>query len=187
MTHTTTTTITAAALIAVASGAASADLAIGTDPVILSPYDDAAATVEWVGSSAGYTGELNWLDAAMGGSADITVTPTTLWDNKNASTGQSWRVPRLFDRGERVDFEYDIVKGGIDAFSTRRADDIAQFRVDDTDPTRVIVGVEDIRLPGGDADFSDAVFAVAFSPAVPAPSGAACLALAGVLGARRRR
>jgi len=182
------TTIAAAAVtIAAAPGLAGAGLAPMAEPAVLSPIDDAVVTVEWIGSSAGYTGNLNWIDATRAESGDVVLTRATLWDNKSAEAGQSWRIPRLFAQGERVDFEYDIIKGKIDSFSTPSPDDAGQFMADATDPFRVIVGIEDIRLPGGDADFNDAVFAVSFAPAVPAPTGMAIVALGGLLAVRRRR
>jgi len=176
-----------AALIAAFSAGAGAELVEPAAASILSPFNDAVATVEWIGSSAGYTGNLNWIDASVAESGDLVLTPTTLWDNKSAVRGQTWRVPRVFAKGERVDFEYDIIRGGIDTFSMLNPDDAAQFRVDASDPLGVIVGVEDIRLPRGDADYNDARFKVSFSHAAPAPSGAALLALAGLGAARRRR
>lgn len=170
--------IGAAAVIATQAGAG----IVQGDPTIVSPFDHAQVDVVWVGSSAGYTGELQWVGTGF------EQPPQTLWTNKDATPEQSFRIPQLFSAGERVDFQYEIIRGGIDAFSTARPEDWAQFSVDASDPFDVLVGVEDIRLPRGDGDHNDAVFRVVFSQAtVPSPGSVALLGMGGLIVTRRRR
>lgn len=166
---------------AVIAGQAGAGIVQG-DPSIVSPFDHAQVDVVWVGSNAGYTGELQWLGTSFEQPAQ------TLWTNKSAVPEQSFRLPQLFSAGERVDFQYEIVRGKLDAFATTRSADWGQFRVDASDPFDVMVGIEDIRLPGGDSDHNDAIFRVMFSQAsVPSPGSVALLGMGGLVVARRRR
>lgn len=167
---------------AVSAGTASADIVQASDPGIFSPFDNAQVQVYWISSDAGYTGEVQWIDTAFESS------PQTLWTNKSAYSGQSYELPRLFSAGERIDFRYEIIAGGIDLFSTGVQNDWAQFSVDAGDPLNVIVGIEDIRYPDGDMDHNDAIFRVSFSEAtVPAPGAFALMALGGVMASGRRR
>lgn len=161
---------------------ANADILPSNDPGIFSPFDHAQVEVVWVSSDAGYTGELQWVDAGLESS------PETLWTNKSAARDQSYALSRLFSAGERIDFRYEVIVGGIDAFSMGLENDWAQFSVDASDPLNVIVGVEDIRYPRGDMDHNDAIFRVSFSQAtVPAPGAVALLGLGGLLASGRRR
>lgn len=163
-------------------GSSGADIYESNDPGIFSPYDNAQVDFVWVNSNAGYTGELQWVDTAF------EAAPDTMWNNKNASNGQSYRVSRLFSAGERVDFRYEIVRGGIDAFASYVEADWAQFRVDSSNQFDVLVGVEDIRYPRGDMDHNDAVFRVVFSQAtVPSPGAMALMGAGGLFMVRRRR
>ncbi len=152
-----------------------------TDPGIFSPFDNAQVEVTWLGSDAGYTGNLNWLDP------NILNTPTTLWNNKNATMNQSSMLPVILSQGQRLDFEYEIIVGGLDLFSMAQERDWDQFRVTEVDPSNFLVYIEDIRLPGGDADYNDAMFGVRFTPAVPAPGAMALMGMGAVLAGRRRR
>lgn len=164
--------------------AASADISTPSaiDPGIYVPFDNAEVTIVWESSSAGYTGEVHMVDNSFEGA------PIMLWDNHSATQGQEFTAQRLFDAGERIDFTYDVVTGGIDTFSTANESDWQQFRIDASDPNNITVGVEDIRYPQGDMDHNDAVFHVVFTPAtVPAPGALALLAAGGGLCARRRR
>ena len=178
----TTPTISVISIVAAVASQASAGVYFARDPGIFSPFDNAQVDVIWGGSDAGYTGKLQWVDTAFEGS------PQTLWTNKNATPNQTWRVPRLFAAGERVDFRYEIIKGGIDAFATYEQDDWVQFDVNASNPLDVKVGVEDIRYPRGDMDHNDAMFRVVFSEAVvPSPGAIALLGAGGVFMVRRRR
>ena len=181
-----TTTIrtmcSAMGVFATIAGTASAGVFNATDPSIFSPYDNAQVDVVWGFSDAGYTWELQWVGTAFEGS------PQTLWTDKSAVPQQSYRIPRLFASGERVDFRYEIIKGGIDSFATFELNDWAQFEVDASNPLDVIAGLEDIRYPRGDMDHNDAVFRVVFSQAsVPSPGSLALLGAGGLFMTRRRR
>jgi uncharacterized protein (TIGR03382 family) len=171
----------AALAICAAVPAASADVIV-SDPSILAPFEFTEVSVEWIGSDAGYTGELAWINP------DIPTVSTTLFNNKQATQGQSYSVPRLYVQGERVDFSYGIIRGSSDFFTTTNQNDWAQFNIDASDPLNVVVGVEDIRLPGGDSDFNDVMFRVRFSQsAIPAPGAMGLLAMSSVALIRRRR
>jgi len=166
-----------------AAGMAQASIAITEDPGIVAPCDDSYAEVFWLGSDAGYTGELSWINPLESGSDVV------LWNNHAASIGQSFVLPMTFAAGERLDFQYEIIAGGLDVFSTANENDWGQFSVDASNPYDVLVGIEDIRLPGGDSDFNDAEFNVVFTcgSVVPAPGSLAVLGAGGMLGLRRRR
>ena len=170
-------TITAIAAMSVAS-IAHADIA---DPGIYSPFDNAEVRVTWLGSNAGYTGNLNWMNP------NIANVSSTLWNNKTAVVDQSATLNVVMSQGQRIDFVYDVVIGGIDTFSTANESDWEQFQVTAIDANNFIVAVEDIRLPGGDADFNDAVFEVSFARTIPAPGSLALLGFGGALVTRRRR
>jgi len=178
----TTTSCIAIGIIASAAGHANAGVYNPSDPSIFSPYANAQVDFVWVNSDAGYTGELQWVDTAF------EAAPSTMWTNKSASTGQTFRASRLFSMGERVDFRYEIIVGGIDSFASYEQADWYQFNVDASNPYDVIVGVEDIRYPSGDMDHNDAVFRVVFSQAtVPSPGSIALFGAGGLFMVRRRR
>jgi len=177
--------ITASVIFAAAftGSIANAGIAIEEEIAIISPCDDAQVEVVWMGSDAGYTGELSWLNPLETG-ADI-----SLWTNHSAVNEQSFVLPGTFAQGERVEFSYEIIHGALDLFSTANEEDWAQFSVNSTDPHDVIVGIEDIRLPGGDSDYNDAQFRVLFTcgSTVPTPGTFALLGMGGVIASRRRR
>ena len=178
----TMTRISSIAVVAGFAAHSSAGIYDPVDPGIFSPFDNAQVDVIWGYSHAGYTGRLSWVDSAF--ESD----PQTLWTNKDATANQTYRVPRLFSMGERVDFQYQIIRGGLDKFSTADEQDWIQFEVDSSNPLDVIVGVEDIRYPRGDMDHNDAVFRVVFSEAtVPSPGSLALLGAGGLFMVRRRR
>ncbi len=184
MTQQKTTTMKMAAIgaITVLAGAASASIPVFDEPLIIAPCDDAQVEVIWMGSDAGYTGELSWINT------DLEQSSFMLMNNKSASVGDSYILPRTFAQGERIDFKYEVVIGGLDVFSTDNTSDWSQFQVDDSDPLNILVGVEDIRYPSGDMDHNDAMFRVVFSHAnVPTPGAIALLGGGGLVLARRRR
>ncbi|MBL4810222.1 MAG: hypothetical protein JKY43_09245 [Phycisphaerales bacterium] len=155
---------------------AHADIA---DPGVYSPFNNAQAKITFIGSSAGYTGVMNWINPDISASV-------ALLNNHESAIGDSVILPTIFQAGERIDFSYEVIRGGLDLFETSDAADWAQFRVDASDPANVWIGVEDIRLPGGDSDYNDAVFQVSFIQVVPTP-GSMTLMSAGVLMVSRRR
>lgn len=163
-------------------GIASADVASPPGFGIFSPFDNAQAEVIWVGSDAGYTGDLRWVNPATSAS------PTTLWSNHSATPNQSFLLPGVFAQGERLDFVYEITRGNYDLFATANERDWNQFTIDASNPLDVLVGIEDIRLPNGDADYNDSVFRVVFREAsVPAPGALALLGGGCLMMGRRRR
>lgn len=147
---------------------------------VFSPFDNAEVTIEWVGSRAGFRGELAWDDP------DIWTTPVMLFYNKVAHAGERVVLPVMFDAGQEVALSYRTVTGIRDVFSITTPGDRAQFRVDDLDPLAVLVGIEDIRLPGGDRDFNDVQVRVLFA-ALPGPSGLGVLGAGLLLTGLRRR
>lgn len=174
--------IAAAACIGAISTIAQGGIAHFEDPGIFSPIENGQVQVIWVGSNAGYTGELSLFESGLINS----ITP--IWTNKSATTGQSYTIPRLYSQGERVDFNYEVIAGGLDLFSTANQNDWSQFIVDDSDPFDVLVGVEDIRYPRGDMDHNDSVFRVVFTAAqVPGPGSFALLGGGCLMMLRRRR
>lgn len=169
--------------ICAAASMSNASIAITEDLGIFSPCDDAQVEVIWLGSDAGFTGELSWINPYENGN-DI-----ALWTNHSADVGDSFVLPGTFALGERVDFSYEIIAGELDLFSTANEADWAQFKIDASDPHDVLVGIEDIRLPGGDSDHNDAMFRVVFTCGsnVPAPGSLALLGVGGLMMVKRRR
>jgi len=160
---------------------AAADIA-PSDPVILSPFDNAQVSIIWIGSDAAYTGKLHLVDLQSAQNSIL------LWDNKSAIENQSYTAQRLYSQGDRVDFSYLIALDGHDSFSTFIESDWKQFEIDASNPLNVIVSIEDTRYPNGDSDYNDAVFNVVFTPAtIPAPGPLALLSTGLHLVARRRR
>ena len=173
-----------AAVVGSASTLASAAIVVPEDPGIYAPCEGARAHVIWIGSDAGYTGELSFLDTSS-----PTASVETLFNNHASTPGDRIDLPGTFAQGQRLDFRYEITVGGLDVFSTDDENDWAQFSVDASDPERVRVGIEDIRLPAGDEDYNDAVFEVVFEcgSTVPAPGSLALLGAGGLMVGRRRR
>lgn len=183
--NTKTQIVKASFMIATAMGvsSAAASIAVPDDFEIVAPCDNARVEVVWIDSAADFIGELSWVNP------DGTGNDVVLWTNQSAVDGQSVFLPGTFDQGQRVDFSYQIIAGVADVFSTANEADWGQFTIDDSDPHDVIVGIEDVRLPDGDADFNDAQFHVIFScgNTVPTPGSLALLGAGGVLVGRRRR
>jgi hypothetical protein len=144
---------------------------------LFSPFDNASATVAFVGSNAGYTGELAWISSVDNRSGLF------VFNNKQSFAGESFTLPGLFAKGEEVLFRYEVIRGGLDAFASDT--DRAQFRFTAISETEYLVGVEDIRLPKGDADYNDVEFRVSFAP-VPTPGSLALLGLGGLFIRRKR-
>lgn len=169
-------------MVAISAGFARAGLVQFEDPGIFSPTNNARIAVYWVGTDAGYTGELRWVDTAFESA------PVTMYTNHAATPGESFTLPRVYSQGERVDFTYAVTVGGVDVFSTGVENDWSQFSTDASNPFDVVVGVEDIRFPGGDMDHNDAIFRVVFTEtAVPAPGAFALLGGGCLVMLRRRR
>ena len=168
----------ATAAVAAAALTASADIAdYETGPIVSTSA--ATFTVDLVSSNAGWTGVLGWISNVesegiielMSNKSDKNAAPTLV-----GSVGA----------GEAVLFQYRITKGTLNTF--RQDDEVggAQFRHQWTSDTTARLFVEDIKLPGGDADYNDAVYDVTFTP-VPTPGVLAMSVLAGGMLVKRRR
>jgi len=160
--------------VAAAAAVAHADRVPGA---IVAPYE-ADVLVSFVSQSAGWTGELSWL-----GVAGNVGSPQLLLTNReqvgaNAVVGHVQQNDVLY-------FQYEITRGQHNVF--RQDDEVGaiQFQHEWLDGSTARLYVEDIKLPGGDKDYNDAVYDVKFQ-AVPAP-GAFSLCLAGALPLVRRR
>jgi uncharacterized protein (TIGR03382 family) len=165
--------ITAAAFAAVACTAV-ADMSEG--PIVA--QQDSDFTVRLVSSSAGWTGWLGWI-------SNTESEPVALLSNKGPTDAAPIAVGSA-QAGEAVIFQYEITRGTP---NTYRQDDEAgarQFRHEWLDESTARLFVEDIQLPGGDRDYNDAVFDVAFTP-VPTPGTMAMGLAAGGLLVKRRR
>ena len=168
-------TFTTAAFIAAAVvTSATADMVEG--PIVA--QQDSDFTVRLVSSSAGWTGWLGWISNTEGG-------PVALLSNKGPTDAAAMPVGSV-QAGEALIFQYEITRGTL---NTYRQDDEAgarQFRYEWIDDSTARLFVEDIKLPGDDHDYNDAVFDVAFTP-VPTPGTVAMgVAAAGLLVKRRR-
>lgn len=172
------TTATMAATVAAAAFTATADITNYETGPIVARYDS-TFTVDFVSSSAGWTGELSWL------SNTESEGPMLLMSNKSDPNAEPTEVGSV-QAGEAVLFQYEITRGVQNIF--RQDDQIGadQFRHQWTSDSTARLFVEDIKLPGGDADYNDAVFDVTFTP-VPTPGTMAMAGLAGGLLIKRRR
>jgi len=147
---------------------------------VVAPFD-AQAEITFVSRSAGWTGELSFL----GTSQNAISAPQYLMSN-SAAAGDAASLG-LFNSGDELLFQYEIVSGGPN--NTYRMDDPAgalQFQHEFTSSNVARLYVEDIELPGGDRDYNDAVFDVTFTQ-VPGPGPLALAGMGGMLALRRRR
>lgn len=170
--------IIAAAVATTAAFAATADIAdYESGPIVA--RQDSTFTVDFVSSSAGWTGQLSWLSNVEN------EAPFLLMSNKSDPNAAPTQVGSV-QAGESVLFQYEITRGTLNTF--RQDDEVggAQFRHRWTSDTTARLFVEDIKLPGGDADFNDAVYDITFTP-VPTPGTVAMAGLAGGLLIKRRR
>lgn len=168
------TVITTAAVAFFASFAA-ADMVSG--PIVA--QQDSEFSVRLISSSAAWTGELSWLS-----NTESEVTPVLLMTNKSSTNAAPTQVGSV-ENGEALYFQYQITHGTQNTFRQDGAG-ADQFRHQWTSDTTARLFVEDIKLPGGDADFNDAVFEIAFTP-VPTPGVLAMAAVSGGLFIKRRR
>lgn len=169
------TIITTAAVAFFASFAA-ADMVSG--PIVA--QEDSEFSVRLISSSAAWTGELSWLS-----NIESEVTPVLLMTNKSSTSAAPTQVGSV-QAGEALYFQYQITHGTLNTFRQDDETGAAQFRHEWTSGTTARLFVEDIKLPGGDADFNDAVFEVAFNP-VPTPGVLAMAAVSGGMFIKRRR
>ncbi|GAB4384673.1 MAG: hypothetical protein Kow0022_07950 [Phycisphaerales bacterium] len=161
---------------AVAAVAAIAQADMSHDPIV-APFD-ADVLVSFVSQSAGWTGELSWLNVE-----NETFSPQFLLSNRE-TPGETVSLGRV-EQGQSLYFQYEVIIGKANVY--RQDDEVGalQFRHEWLDDYTARLFIEDIELPGGDRDYNDAVYDVTFR-AVPTP-GALGMGMAGVLPFVRRR
>jgi len=168
------TTASLATLLA-ASGA-NADLVFG-EP-LKAPFD-AQVGLEFISSSAGWTGEIRW------DPTDAESLGTLAFVNKTADLGDTFAEIGLVEEGETLPLAYNVTTGVPALYQIADPETVDQFAYQWLSPANARVFVEDIARPGGDGDYNDAVFNVSFT-AIPEP-GPLTLAMFGMLTAARRR
>ena len=173
------------------SGSACADAIIG-GPVV-SPTGLSTATVEFTGSSAGYTGDFYFLgwgtqDAVIHFAPNTTESDLGQWlfNNHSSQQGADATLDGLFESQSVLHFAYEIThpRKKHDVFRTDVSASADNFAYD---AQTGFYGVEDLRRSyhGYDGDFNDATFSIAFHQ-VPAPGSLALLGLGGLAMSRRR-
>ncbi len=135
---------------------ATADMTEG--PIVA--QQDSEFSVRLVSSSAGWTGwrELLRADTAMEYIGNIEGEPALMLSNKGDKNAAPTLVGRV-QAGEALYFQYEITKGTLNTY--RQDDEVGaqQFRHEWISDTTARLFVEDIKLPGGDRDDNDAVYA----------------------------
>ena len=175
------------------AGSAGAELIIG-DPVTV-PFDNATATIRFLGFEAEYAGDLYFL----GSGSEIAVTDWAensdetglgqwLANNHSTTVGESKLLAGAFSAGAVLHFAYNVTE------VTDPPDGIATYRTDDRnegyqhfawDAATGDFRVEDLPFYESDFDYNDAMFHIEFEM-VPAPGALALLGLGGLMRRRRR-
>lgn len=182
----------AALALAASAGLARADAIMGAP--VFAPPGLSTATIEFRGSSAGYTGELYFL--GWGSEDDILHHAENtrhnnlgqwLFNNHSSAVGAQAVLDGMFDSGAVLHFAYEIIhpRNRRDLFRTDREADANNFAWDSATGS---FAVEDLRrdYKHYDGDFNDAIFTINFQR-VPAPGSLALLSLSGIVLARRRK
>lgn len=180
----------AGAVCVLCASPASADLIVG-EPVVV-PFDASQVVIEFAGSDAGYTGSFYFLGW---GTPDeiVELTPEEdkpglgkrLFTNKTAIVGERHIIDGPFNFGDVLHFAYDVTRGRRDTFRTDLLADQPQFAWDASNGS---LGIEDIRMPGGDSDHNDAMVSIAFAPTnIPTPGAIALMTCAAAIPLRSRR
>ncbi|MGD9693303.1 MAG: hypothetical protein AB7G17_08780 [Phycisphaerales bacterium] len=188
-------TMIAGVMAGVFGGVASAGMIVGAPVDTWSP---SRYGVEFVSSSAGATGSLYFLGWQAVGET-ITYTTSTdskglgqfLFSNKGTSAGTTVEIG-AFDAGTTLHFAYTITKGSGSAAlnQIQRTDQTTSmfFATDwgtDSKGYFAKVGVEDILdVKKSDMDYNDVQFRVR---AIPAPGGAALMAVSMLIAGPRGR
>lgn len=158
---------------------ASGDLIVGQPiPVPGGAYH---ASAVFIGSSAGFNGVVSLIESGEGGPAPGEI----IFDNHLSPPGLEVDLG-AFNAGQHLQFAYEVMSGNPDLFRMDRPEDRNQFAFTILDPGVFRVGIEDIRLPGGDQDYNDIIFDV-YVTTIPAPAVATALAcIAPILLTRSR-
>lgn len=165
-------------LLLCAAGSASAQVHIG-DPIIIEGGPQ-SVSVHYFYATTNMDGVL-WLD----GDSTQDGQDVPLFFNHSGELGFEHILGR-YEEGARLDFIYDVLTGVPDSFRTTDPIESLQFRWEWTTPDIIEVDIDDMRLPGGDADYNDMVFEVRMQ-SIPAPGAAGGIAMLGLIGLRRRR
>lgn len=172
--------------------AAHADIIMGQP--VTTPSGRSTATLEFRGSSAGYTGEFYFLGWGTEGTI-LNLAPNTngndlgqlLFNNHESTYGSSVALLGEFESGSALHFAYVIVapSSKYDLFRTDVENDRYNFAYDAENGD---YRLEDLRrdYQNYDGDYNDAMFRVTFQ-SIPAPGSLALLSLGGFAMTRRRR
>jgi len=183
-----------AAVIVIAPPAAHAEMIVAA-PVVV-PQDNVSVTFEFLGSNAGFSGELSFLGA---GSEVVVSFPAAdtgiaglghqLFENQLGVPGDSMTLGGTYDAGDVLHFAYRVFDpiDEQDLLRTDLAATTSQFAWDAQDS---VLFVEDLR-PGHswyDADYNDIIVHVIFTSAPgPGMAAIACLTAPMLLSRRRVR
>ena len=162
-------------------------------PVVVD-QNSAVVTIEFLGSHAGYTGELFFRGAGLDPYLITDPAPDSdaigrgfrLFNNHTSQIGSQIELPGLFNEGDILHFGYELLAPARVAgqgFYTDVADDHVQFMFN---ATTGFFGVEDLRLPWSDEDYNDAMFRVT-AASIPGPGALAAMSLMLIFRRRRRR
>ncbi len=175
------TSLTAVALALGTLASVSSAAIVPVDGPIVSPFES-RAEVTFVSRNAGWVGQLSILPSAndLSGAA-----PQAVMRNDAKKSDPAVDIG-TFARGESLFFQYTIITGTPGSYEQNDPTEAKQFRHAWLNDHTARLFVEDIRLPGGDRDYNDAIFDVTFT-AVPSPGAVATAALGGLMMIRRRR
>jgi hypothetical protein len=167
------------AVVALGAGAVGAQVHIG-EPIIL--QDRHNVSVHYMSASSPLDGVL-WL----AGSSTPTGADIPLFFNRSGELGFEHDLG-TYQAGARLDFIYDVLTGLPDSFRTDDPLEALQYRWRWDTPDIILVELDDVRLPMGDADYNDIRFEVRFH-AIPATTSTAAVAVALIpfFGRRRQR
>lgn len=180
--HRTTTAAVFAAAVTGASGVAFGGYAHFDEGPIVA-REDSIVTMSLISRSAGWDGELSLINVDV----EVGQPETTFILSNQLSERNRLEYVGQFDAGEALLFQYEIVRGTANVFRMDDEVGLDQFRHQWVNSHTARLYVEDIKLPGGDRDYNDAVYELNFRT-VPTP-GALAAAATGLafIGGRRRR
>lgn len=182
--------VCAAAAVLSLAGMSRGDIIMG-EPVRTPSGAASNATIEFRGSSAGYTGQLYFLgwgdETNVIHYADGSDLGQLLFNNHSSEIGATVLLVGEFEAGSVLHFAYEVIapRSKYDLFRTDVEDDRFNFAYDAATGDYAI---EDLRMDYRhyDGDYNDAMFRISLQ-SVPAPGSLALLGLAGLAMTRRRR